>query len=165
MGFEVQLNMRSLFTLTMRLNTASLTLVSAALAYALPANSHADRTASCRFALDWPQDKVLESTEEFIWDLLYWEGKFHQNDVSYNSANGMTYDGTQLDWVTGEATKLHTFSAASKEVYTIPLGAVCRALTPPLQYHKSLTRPQGSANHALQPRHSRLAGSRPLPDT
>ena len=124
------MNIRSLFTLTMRLNPAFLPLVSVALAFALPANSHDDRTASCRFALDWPQEKVLESTEEFIWDLLYWEGKFHQNDVSYNSANGMTYDGTQLDWVTGEATKLHTFSAASKEVYTISLGAVCLAPDP-----------------------------------
>lgn len=30
----------------------------------------------------------------------------------------MSYDGTRLDRVTGDATKLHTFSAASKEVKT-----------------------------------------------
>lgn len=48
--------------------------------------------------------------------MLYWEGKFHQNNVSYNSENGMTYDGTQLDWTTGVATRKHGFSAASKEV-------------------------------------------------
>lgn len=51
--------------------------------------------------------------------MLYWEGQFHQNNVSYNSANGMSYDGTQLDWVTGERTKKHPFSAASKEVYIL----------------------------------------------
>lgn len=28
----------------------------------------------------------------------------------------MSYDGTQLDWTTGERTKKHPFSAASKEV-------------------------------------------------
>lgn len=71
---------------------------------------------SCRFALDWTQEDVLKHSEWFEWDLLYWEGKFHQNDVSYNSANGMSYDGTQLDWKTGERTKKHPFSAASKEV-------------------------------------------------
>lgn len=71
---------------------------------------------SCRFALDWTQDEVAKNSDKFEWDLLYWEGQFHQNDVSYNSENGMSYDGTQLDWVTGERTKKHPFSAASKEV-------------------------------------------------
>lgn len=71
---------------------------------------------SCRFALDWTQEDVVRRSEWFEWDVLYWEGKFHQNDVSYNSANGMSYDGTQLDWETGERTKKHPFSAASKEV-------------------------------------------------
>jgi hypothetical protein len=61
-------------------------------------------------------EQVLEDPDSFEWDLLYWEGKFHQNDVSYNSANGMSYDGTQLDLDTGERTKKHPFSAASKEV-------------------------------------------------
>jgi uncharacterized protein (DUF2147 family) len=70
----------------------------------------------CRFGLQWTQEDVLTKTDDFIWDLLYWEGKFHQNEVAYNTANGMTYDGTQLDWKTGERTKKHPFSAASKEV-------------------------------------------------
>lgn len=88
---------------------------------ALPANdaySHGKGESSCRFGLEWSQKDVLKKTDEFIWDLLYWEGKFHQNDVAYNTANGMSYDGTQLDWVTGERTKKHIFSAASKEVIT-----------------------------------------------
>lgn len=71
---------------------------------------------SCRFGLEWSQQDVLDHTDDFIWDLLYWEGKFHQNDVAYNTANGMSYDGTQLDWKSGKRTTKHTFSAASKEV-------------------------------------------------
>ncbi|KAJ3533712.1 hypothetical protein NM208_g7860 [Fusarium decemcellulare] len=70
---------------------------------------------SCHFGLEWSQQDVLDRPDDFIWDLLYWEGKFHQNDVAYNTKNGMSYDGTQLDWKTGERTKKHTFSAASKE--------------------------------------------------
>ncbi|KFH44289.1 hypothetical protein ACRE_049470 [Hapsidospora chrysogenum ATCC 11550] len=70
---------------------------------------------SCRFAQDWSQKEILARPNDFIWDMLYWEGKFHRNNVAYNEVNGMSYDGTQIDWVTGEATKKHTFSAASKE--------------------------------------------------
>ncbi len=81
---------------------------------------------SCRFALDWTQDDVVKNSDQFEWDLLYWEGQFHQNDVSYNSENGMSYDGTQLDWVTGERTKKHPFSAASKEVNKNTDGCVLK---------------------------------------
>ncbi|KAG5977248.1 hypothetical protein E4U55_006949 [Claviceps digitariae] len=35
----------------------------------------------------------------------------------------MTYDGTQLDWITGDRTKKHPFSAASKEAIQIMLYA------------------------------------------
>lgn len=77
------------------------------------------KTPSCRFGLEWSQKEVLKRPDEFVWDLLYWEGKFHQNDVAYNTKNGMSYDGTQLDWNTGKHTKKHTFSAASKEVSQI----------------------------------------------
>ncbi|RSL90311.1 hypothetical protein CEP51_000748 [Fusarium floridanum] len=78
---------------------------------------------SCRFGLEWSQQDVLDHTDDFIWDLLYWEGKFHQNDVAYNTANGMSYDGTQLDWKSGKRTAKHTFSAASKEALQIMLYA------------------------------------------
>lgn len=74
----------------------------------------------CRFVADWSQEDVLKDPTGFEQDLLFWEGKFHQNDVSYNSANGMTYDGTQLNWTTGARSNKHPFSAASKEV----LGAL-----------------------------------------
>lgn len=74
------------------------------------------RSPRCRFAADWSQKDVLKNPDRFEWDILFWEGKFHQNDVGYNTANGMTYDGTQLDLTTGARTTKHPFSAASKEV-------------------------------------------------
>ena len=58
----------------------------------------------------------MDGPRDFILDMLYWEGKFHQNNVSYNTFNGMSYDGTLLDETTGLATAKHPFSAASKEV-------------------------------------------------
>ncbi|KAJ4238540.1 hypothetical protein NW757_012930 [Fusarium falciforme] len=97
--------------------TASLSLVEAR-----PGYKRNDKP-SCRFGLDWSQQDVLDHTDDFIWDLLYWEGKFHQNDVAYNTANGMSYDGTQLDWKSGKRTTKHTFSAASKEALQIMLYA------------------------------------------
>ena len=72
----------------------------------------------CRFAPNYTQNEILSNSSAFAWDIFYWEGQFHQNDVGYNSANGMTYDGTLLDPNTGWAnfSGLHQFSAASKEV-------------------------------------------------
>lgn len=70
----------------------------------------------CRFAPKYTNNEVLHNPEQFAQDFLYWEGKFHQNDVGYNTANALTYDGTLLDWTTGERTEKHPFSAASKEV-------------------------------------------------
>lgn len=79
------------------------------------------RAPNCRFAADWSQSDVLRDSSGFEWDLLFWEGNFHQNGVAYNTANGMTYDGAQLDWITGDKTKKHPFSAASKEALQIML--------------------------------------------
>lgn len=70
----------------------------------------------CRFVEKYPQAEVVHNPSNFVSDMLYWEGKFHQNEVSYNSANGMSYDGTNLNYTTGERTDKHPFSAASKEV-------------------------------------------------
>jgi hypothetical protein len=104
----------------MRINKASsLALAGAAITSALHAKSQGRSESdipSCRFALEWSQEEVLTNPNRFINDLLYWEGQFHQNNVSYNTGNGMSYDGTQLDWETGQRTAKHTFSAASKEV-------------------------------------------------
>ncbi|KAF8155411.1 putative GPI anchored protein [Crassisporium funariophilum] len=72
---------------------------------------------SCRFATDYSASSILKNPSAFETDLLTWEGMFHQHNVSYNSVNGMTFDGTLLDPITGvhNVNGLHTFSAASKE--------------------------------------------------
>lgn len=78
---------------------------------------------SCRFAKEYTPSTILAHPEIFRDDVVYWEGKFHQHNVSYNAVNGMTFDGTLLDPVTGEhrVNGLHTFSAASKESLHIML--------------------------------------------
>lgn len=70
----------------------------------------------CRFALDWTSEDILENTDAFVSDMLYWEGKFHVDGIAFNKDNGMTYDGSQIDYFTGERTEKHSFSASSKEV-------------------------------------------------
>ncbi|KND90713.1 hypothetical protein TOPH_04646 [Tolypocladium ophioglossoides CBS 100239] len=101
-------------------------------AAALPPASHGQRDAQppCRFASQWTQQKLLGDPRGFEQDLLFWEGRFHQNDVAYNAANGMSYDGTQLNWTTGERTAKHPFSAASKEALQIMLYARAIAGSP-----------------------------------
>ncbi|GFG10024.1 hypothetical protein IFM5058_04716 [Aspergillus udagawae] len=99
----------------------------AALADALP---HKPDEPSCRFARQYTQKEILKDPSNFITDLLYWEGKFHQNNVSYNSDNGMSYDGTNIDFTTGKRTVKHPFSAASKESLQIMLYAHAVAGSP-----------------------------------
>lgn len=74
----------------------------------------------CRFAPQFTAREILNDPQTFAQDLLYWEGHFHANNVGYNTANGLTYDGTLLDPTTGLATEKHPFSAASKEVCPLP---------------------------------------------
>ena len=104
----------------MRFSGASLAIYAATTVAALPAgdtvNSGKPSIPSCRYAFKYSQEEIIQNPSNFISDYLYWEGQFHQNNVSYNTANGMSYDGTQLNWTTGVATLKHPFSAASKEV-------------------------------------------------
>ncbi len=104
----------------MRFSGTSLVAYAAATVSALPAgetvNSGHSSIPSCRYAFKYTQEDILRDPSDFISDYLYWEGQFHQNNVSYNTFNGMSYDGTQLNWTTGVATFKHPFSAASKEV-------------------------------------------------
>ncbi|KAJ6097338.1 hypothetical protein N7499_001712 [Penicillium canescens] len=93
------------------------------LAQALPKTSSQASKPSCRFAAEYTQEQILRDPTDFLDDVLYWEGKFHQNNVSYNTDNGMSYDGTSIDWVTGERALKHPFSAASKEALQIMLYA------------------------------------------
>ena len=81
----------------------------------------------CRFAPLFTQEEILANPEPFIQDVLYWEGKFAQPGIGYDGANGMSYDGTLLDPVTGlalaNAAGRHNFSAASKESLQIMVYA------------------------------------------
>ena len=103
-----------IITKTIALITSSASLVS--LARAAPVyNVEASSASACRFAPRYTQQQILDDPQPFLNDLMTWEGKFHANDVGYNTANGMSYDGTLLDLKSGERTELHQFSAASKE--------------------------------------------------
>lgn len=138
------------YAYTMRACTLCLALPSLAYGLAAPAST----PPSCRFASDWTRDEVVKASDQFEWDLLYWEGQFHQNDVSYNSHNGMTYDGAQLDWVTGERTKKHPFSAASKEVQCFPC-----AIAQEMRTNRQL----GPSNNGVCPCNRRIPQSCPVP--
>lgn len=70
----------------------------------------------CRFSSRYTIDEIVRNPAPFEQDVLFWEGKFHQLNVSLNTYNGMTYDGTLIDPVNGTRTAKHPFSAASKEV-------------------------------------------------
>lgn len=85
------------------------------LSHLVSANTRHNET--CRFSPTFSHDEVLANPEGFIKSVIRAEGKFHSNGVGYNSANGMTYDGTLLNYTTGLANSsgLHPFSAASKE--------------------------------------------------
>ncbi|RDB22231.1 hypothetical protein Hypma_010743 [Hypsizygus marmoreus] len=84
---------------------------------ALGAVQAAQGLSTCRFAQQYTTTSILRNPDAFERDLLHWEGMFHQDNVSYNAFNGMTYDGTLLNPVTGihDERGIHTFSAASKE--------------------------------------------------
>jgi hypothetical protein len=82
---------------------------------ALPNSNPQPSHPPCRFSEQYTQAQILNNVDDFISDVLFWEGKFHQNNVSLNTFNGMSYDGTLIDPTTGLATAKHPFSAASKE--------------------------------------------------
>lgn len=82
-------------------------------------------STTCRWASRYSQADILRNYTAIETDLLVWEGRFHADNVGYNTATGLTYDGTTLDLQTGQANAsgLHHFSAASKEAIQIMLYA------------------------------------------
>ncbi|KAM0713761.1 hypothetical protein Q7P37_010723 [Cladosporium fusiforme] len=88
-------------------------------ATALLAQQAATAPSTCTFAPRYSAQEILKDPKPFIADVLHWEGKFTQPGIGYNGANGMTYDGTLLDQISGlapaNAAGRHNFSAASKE--------------------------------------------------
>jgi len=86
---------------------------------------------TCRFAPLYSMNDILEneqSINNFIENVLYWEGNFQSDGVGINMATGYTYDGHALDYSTGDIASygLHNFSAPSKE--SIHLGMLAKAL-------------------------------------
>jgi hypothetical protein len=83
----------------------------------LPNPPNPPKASTCRFATKYTRQSIIQNPSAFEQDVIFWEGMFHQNNVSYNALNGMTFDGTLLDPITGvhNVDGLHTFSAASKE--------------------------------------------------
>lgn len=91
--------------------------------YSLLVSASVPTHSKCRFSPLYSQDDILRNSTPYAWDVFYWEGHFHQNNVGYNTANGMSYDGTLLNSTTGLATQKHDFSASSKESLQIMVYA------------------------------------------
>jgi len=74
---------------------------------------------SCRFAKQYTKTQLYTNEtarDQFLKDVLYWEGKFHQDGVGINYKSGLTYDGHPIDYQTGKISgDVHIFSASSKE--------------------------------------------------
>jgi hypothetical protein len=87
---------------------------------AAPKLARSTTPSKCRFSPLYSQEEILHNSTSYAWDVFYWEGNFHQNNVGYNTANGMSYDGTLLNSTSGLATEKHPFSAASKETHAPP---------------------------------------------
>jgi hypothetical protein len=90
-----------------------------------PVKRWSNEHAQCRFSPTFSQDSVLSDPDSYAWEMMYWEGQFHANDIGYNTDNGMTYDGTLIDPITGRnnVSEKHVFSAASKEAIQIMIYA------------------------------------------
>ena len=82
---------------------------------------------SCRFAHQYTTQQLITNAtarQEYLKNVMYWEGKFHQDGVGLNVASGLTYDGHGLNFTTGEIFgDPHLFSAASKECIHVALLA------------------------------------------
>lgn len=107
----------------------------------------------CRFAFQFKQrDLFSQSTQDkFLEAVAFWEANFHQNSVGINEATGCTYDGHEIDIITGQpVAPLHDFSAASKE--SLHLMMLARALEGN-KYAKifiSPSNPQNATSRALE---------------
>jgi hypothetical protein len=82
----------------------------------------------CRFAPLFDQQELIsnpKTRDAFLRASMYWEGQFHK--VGFSESNGLTFDGTGLNYSTGEpAAPLHYWTAASKE--SIHMMMLARAL-------------------------------------
>ena len=70
----------------------------------------------------------LEKQEDFLHQVMYWEGNFAKHRVGLDEILGVTYDGHGIDYYTGLPLEgyLHYWSAASKE--SVHLMMLAKAL-------------------------------------
>lgn len=85
----------------------------------------------CRFAYKYTAAELWNSEEkqqEFLSDVMYWEGNFAKHHVGLNRFSGLTYDGHGIDYSSGVPNEgyLHFWSAPSKE--SIHLIMLAKAL-------------------------------------
>ena len=82
----------------------------------------------CRFAKDFTCESFQSKSkiDEYLTNVVKWEGQFAQPNIGYDPASGYTYDGHPLNYTTGELFgDVHGFSAPSKE--SIHLGILSLA--------------------------------------
>lgn len=102
----------------------------------------------CRFALEYTAEDLLSSPkiqQQFLEAIVYYEGQFHQDQIGYCAANGLTYDGRSINITSGEAADgLHEFSASSKE--SLHVGLLALALNGSLLAQTFIS-PENPANY------------------
>jgi len=85
----------------------------------------------CRYAGFYTSQELLfneTSRNQFIENMMVFEGNFHKHGVGYNSKTGLTYDGHPINYTTGELALVpHPFSASSKE--SLHVGMLALALS------------------------------------
>jgi hypothetical protein len=55
---------------------------------------------NCRFAMSYTFEEIWndpQAQEQFLSDVMYWEGNFAKNYIGLNVASGLTYDGHGLN--------------------------------------------------------------------
>lgn len=114
--------------------------------YLFTVAAEGDKKSSCRFALDYECgnfflhqlsssavfDGSLSTNEkiidEYLSNVMKWEGQFAQPGIGYDAKSGYTYDGHPLNYTTGGLYgEPHLFSAPSKE--SIHMGVLALALS------------------------------------
>lgn len=97
---------------------------------ALVVHVHGAPSRTCLFArTSDPKDLLLSprARQEFLENVMFWEGQFHQDQIGMDAGTGMTYDGHRLDVITGLPIGTpHLFTAPSKE--SLHVALLARAL-------------------------------------
>lgn len=71
---------------------------------------------ACRFSPQYTTEEIIHYPDNFISDIFFWEGGYHQSEVAYNIHNGVTYDHAILDPRTGLVAENSGWSNPRNEV-------------------------------------------------